>query len=135
LSYDKGDDAVYPPRQIPAEEEDIDKGRYGGAEKYGAPEQYLFPAFFCQRPHHAKEGVIEKRHADEINDQEDGGINAIVLDGLLRYFIEFRYDELQHRTLPPFRRWINKKGDGSRYSISVEYANRPPCLLEQPASL
>ena len=101
VSYEKGNDAVYPPGQVSAEKEDVYKRRDGSAEKYRTPDQCLFSTFLCQRLHHTKERVIEKRHTDEVNYQEDYRINAIIIDSLLYYPINFRYYEFYQGKLTP----------------------------------
>ena len=100
-SYEKGNDAVYPPGQVSAKEEDVDKRCNGGAEKYRTPDQCLFSAFLCQRLHDAKERVIEKRPAGQVDYQEDDWIDAVIINCLLYYPIDFRYDEFYQGKLTP----------------------------------
>ena len=102
LSYEQCDDAVYPPREVSAEEEDVYKGRYDGAEKYRAPEKRLFFEFLGKSPHQAKEGVIEDRYAREVDDQEDRWVNAVPIHSLLHDRMEFRYQVFYQRRPSPF---------------------------------
>ncbi len=101
VAYEKGNDAVYLPGQVSAEKEDVYKRCNGGAEKYRCPDHCLFSAFPGKRLHNAKERVIEKRHTHEVNYQEDCRVDAILVDGVLHYPIEFRYDEFYQCRLAP----------------------------------
>ena len=54
LPDEHGNDAVYPPGEVLAEEEHVEKRRHRRAQEDGAPEHDLRAAFLRERPDHAE---------------------------------------------------------------------------------
>ena len=77
LSYQDGDDAVYRPGEVPAEEKHVKKRRHVRAQEDRAPQHNFFGKFFSQRPEHAEQRIVEKWHANQVDDHEDDRVDAV----------------------------------------------------------
>jgi len=102
LPDEQGEDAVDPPGEVPAKEEHVEKRRHVRTQENGAPEHDLLSEPLGERPDHAEQRIVEKRHRNRVDDQEDDWINAIVVASRLHECPDLGDDELDHFLQSPF---------------------------------